>query len=179
MKKHVILLTEADTAPAIELIESLRSAGISVLVKDLGEALDPESVWRDGPRENSPDPLAVLYPIQHGANPQELSLIVDRVGKLWPDASLVACRHGLAGPGRGLPGPDNQTLKRVGFRAIAVSPPQLPALLRQVEDVVGTGELKLPVGFKSIPDSHAFSLPNSLGKEHLRGAFALLASLHL
>src|SRR6267143_6671005 len=167
MKKHVILLTDADKAPAIELIESLRSAGISVLVKDLGETLDPESVWRGEPRQNSPDPLAVLYPIQHEANPQELRLIVDRVGELWPDASLVACRHGLARPGvGGLAGPDNQTLKRIGFRAIADSPPQLPALLRQVEDVVGTGELKLPVGFKSIPDSHAFSLPNSLGRQH-------------
>jgi diguanylate cyclase (GGDEF)-like protein len=180
MNKHVILLTDADTAPAIELIESLRSASISVLVKDLVETLDPESVWREGPRENSPHPLAVLYPIPHGANPQELGLIVDRVGEFWPDVPLVACRHRLATPGvGGLPGPDNQTLKRLGFRAIADSPPQLPALLRQVEDVVGTGELKLPVGFKSIPDSHAFSLPNSLGREHLRGAFSLLASLHL
>jgi diguanylate cyclase (GGDEF)-like protein len=180
MKKHVILLTDANTAPAIELIESLRSAGISVRVKDLGATLDPESAWGEGPREDSPHPLAVLYPIPPGVNPQELRLIVDRVGEWWPNVPLVACRHVLATPGVGdPPGTDKQTLKRVGFRAIADSPPQLPALLRQLEDVVGTGELKLPVGFKSIPDSHAFSLPDSLGRQHLRGAFALLASLHL
>jgi diguanylate cyclase (GGDEF)-like protein len=180
MIKHVILLTDAATAPAIELIESLRSAGISVLVNDLTEMADPESVWREESREISPDPLAVLYQIPHGANSEELRLIVERVGELWPAVSLVACRQGLDGPGNGgLPRTDNQTLKRLGFRAIADSPPQLPALLRQVEDVVGTGELKLPEGFKSIPDSHAFSLPNSLRRQHLRGAFALLASLHL
>ena len=180
MKKHVILLTDADTAPAIELIESLRSAGISVMVKDLGETLDPESVWREVPQDDSPPPLAVLYPLPDGANPQELGLIVNRVTEWWPDIPLVACRQGLNAPGvRDRPRTDSQTLKRVGFRAIADSPPQLPALLRQVEDVVGTGELKLPAGFKSVPDSHAFSLPDSLGRQHLRGAFALLASLHL
>ena len=81
----------------------------------------------------------------------------------------------MGGPAR----PDNQTLKRLGFRAIADSPPQLPALLRQVEDTVGTGELKLPEGFKPIPDTHAFSLPKSVRSKHLRDAFALLASLHL
>ena len=77
------------------------------------------------------------------------------------------------------PRPDNQALKLLGFRAVADSPPQLPALLRHVEDVVGTGELKLPEGFKPIPDSRAFTLPNSIRSQHLRGAFALLASLHL
>jgi len=75
--------------------------------------------------------------------------------------------------------PDNQSLKSAGFRAIADSPPQLPALLRQVEDVVGTGELRLPEGFKSAPDSGAFMLPNSVRGQNLRGAFTLLASLHL
>jgi diguanylate cyclase (GGDEF)-like protein len=180
MNKQVILLTDADTAPAIELIESLRSAGISVLMKGLTEALDPERERREEPRENSLHPLAILYQIPRDASPAELSLIVDRVGELWPGVSLVACRHGLteAAVG-GAAGPDNRTLKRLGFRAIADSPPQLPALLRQLEDVVGTGELKLPAGFKSVPDSQAFSLPNSLRGQHLRGAFALLASLHL
>ena len=70
-------------------------------------------------------------------------------------------------------------MKGLGFRAIADSPSQLPALLRQVEDVVGTGELKRPKGFKSIPDSRALTLPSSVRAQHLRGAFALLASLHL
>src|SRR5262249_12885769 len=62
---------------------------------------------------------------------------------------------------------------------VADSAAQLPALLRQVEETPSTGELKLPERFKRIPESHAFSLAASLDKEHLRGAFALLSSLHL
>ena len=180
MNKQVILLTDADKAPANELIESLRSAGIRVLVNGLTEALDPEREWLEGPRETLRPPLAILYQVPRDASLAELRVIVERVAELWPGVSLVACRPVLAVPAvSGAAGLDNQTLRRLGFRAIADSPPQLPALLRQVEDVVGTGELKLPAGYKSAPDSHAYQLPNSLRGQHLRGAFALLASLHL
>lgn len=179
MNKQVILLADADTAPATELIDSLGSAGISVLVNDLAETLEPDHGWLEERHENLPHPLAVLYQIPRTANPQELRLIVGRVRELWPGVSLVACRQEMVRPSTGGSSPDNQTLKHVGFRAIADSPQQLPALLRQVEDVVGTGELKLPEGFKSAPDSRAFSLPNSVRGQHLRGAFTLLASLHL
>ena len=55
----------------------------------------------------------------------------------------------------------------------------MPALLRQVEDIVGTGELKLPQGFKPVTDTRAISLPSSVRSQQLREAFALLASLHL
>jgi diguanylate cyclase (GGDEF)-like protein len=176
MNKQVILLTDAQTAPAIEILESLSSAGISVFAHPLTETQGRAEVQPEG----SPYPLAVLYEIAPRANPQELSLVVSRAKELWPGVSIVACRRAptplsLGGPVR----LDNQALRRLGFRAIADSPPQLPALLRHVEDVVGTGELKLPEGFRSIPDSRAFSLPKSVRGQHLRGAFALLASLHL
>jgi diguanylate cyclase (GGDEF)-like protein len=157
MKKQVILITDAEAAPATELIETLRSAGISFLAHNLcaiGEAY-PES---------SPHPPAILCEISVLTNPKDLVLIVNRVRKLWPGSSIVACRRDLRSPGRGDLSLDNQALRRLGFRAIADSPRQLPALLRQVEDVVGTGELKLP---------------RSLRNQHLRGAFALLTSLHL
>ena len=122
----------------------------------------------------------MLYEIPPQANPQELVTVVSRTRQLWPGVSIVAWRRHLARPGLDSPvTPDNRALKRLGFRAIADSPPQLPALLRQVEDVVGTGELKLPEDFRSIPDSLGFSLPRSVRSQHLRGAFALLASLHL
>src|SRR5260370_30169084 len=99
---------------------------------------------------------------------------------MFPVISVVACRREPMTPALRPPAsPDNQTLKRLGFRAVADCPAQLPALLRQVEDVVGVGELKLPEGFKSTADSRAFSLPTSVRSQHLRGAFALLASLHL
>jgi len=121
--------------------------------------------------------VAVLYQISLLANPKHLSLVVSQVRNLWPGTPIVGCRD-LGSPFAGFR-PDNQALKLLGFRAVADSPPQLPALLRHIEDVVSTGELKLPEGFKSIPDSRAFTLPNSIRSQHLRGAFALLASLHL
>src|SRR5258708_18362008 len=172
MKKQLILITDAEAAPATELIETLRSAGISFSAHNLcaiGEAY-PES---------SPHPPAILCEISVLTDPKDLVLIVNRVQKLWPGSSIVACRRELRSPGRGDLSLDNQALRRLGFRAIADSPRQLPALLRQVEDVVGTGELKLPEPFKPIPDSRTFALPKSLRSQHLRGAFALLTSLHL
>jgi len=176
MNKQVILLTDAQTAPANEILESLSSAGISVFAHDLTETQVPAGVHPEG----SPNPLAVLYEIAPRANPQDLSLVVSRANELWPGVSIVACRRAPSPPSFGGPfRPDNQALKRLGFRAIADSPPQLPALLRHVEDVVGTGELKLPEGFRAVPDSRAFSLPKSVRSQHLRGAFALLTSLHL
>lgn len=176
MKKQVILFTDAETAPAAELVESLNSAGITVLAHDPSEARPLAGACP----EDSPHPLAVLYEIPPGARLPDLALAVSRAQKLWPGISLVACRRELSGSDRNdLVRPDNQALKRLGFRAVADSPPQLPALLRQVEDVMGTGELKLPEGFRPIPDSRAFSLPTSVRSRHLRGAFALLASLHL
>jgi diguanylate cyclase (GGDEF)-like protein len=171
MKKQVILLTDAETAPAIELHESLRSAGIAILVHDLGESRASEEVCL----ENSLPTLAVLFEIPAHSNLQDLGVVVSRAKELWPRLSVVACRREST---RGNT-PNNQALKRLGFRAVADSPQQLPALLRQVEDVVGTGELKLPEGFKAAPDSRSLSLPKSLRSQHLRGSFALLTSLHL
>ncbi len=176
MNKQVILLTDAHAAPAIELFECLTSAGISVLVHDVSETRALAGAYSQDLKQ----PLAVIYEIPTLANFPDLRLVVDRVRELWPDVSLVACRRQLTRPGAGgLEKPDNQTLKRLGFRAIADSPPQLPALLRQVEDIVGTGELKLPEGFKPIPDTRTISLPSSVRSQQLRDAIALLASLHL
>jgi len=172
MKKQVILITDAEAAPATELIETLRSAGISFLAHNLC-AIDKAYP------ESSPHPPAILCEISVLTNPKDLVLIVNRAKKLWPGSSIVACRRELRSPGGGDLSLDNQALRRLGFRAIADSPRQLPALLRHVEDVVGTGELKLPEPFKPIPDSRTFALPRSLRNQHLRGAFALLTSLHL
>jgi diguanylate cyclase (GGDEF)-like protein len=172
MKKQVIFVTDAEKAPAAELLPSLNSAGIAVLTCDLAETFPTvEASIQDS------NLLAVLYEVGSRAIPQQLTLVAKRIRELWPGVPIVACRSEL--PRSGLQSLNNQALKALGFRAVADSPPQLPALLRQVEDVVGTGELKLPEGFKPAPDGHAFSLPKSIRNQQLRGAFALLASLHL
>lgn len=180
MNKLVILLTDASTASASELLESLRSAGISVSLKDLAN-LPPKATPAFG-NDSGPipsRPLAVLYEVAPEADPDHLRLVV-RQASIWPSASIVACRRNSNCSGsRNVPAPDNETLQRLGFDLVAESAAQLPALLRQIEDAVGTGELKLPEGFKSTPDSLAFSLPAPVRKRQMRGAFALLASLHL
>ena len=180
MHKLVILLTDASTASASEILESLRAAGISVSLKDLAD-LPPKATPAFGnDRGQIPSrPLAVFYEVAPEADPDHLRLVV-RQAMIWPSASIVACRiNSNCSVSRDAPAPDNETLKRLGFDLVAESAAQLPALLRQVEDAVGTGELKLPEGFKSTPDSHAFSLPAPVRKRQMRGAFALLASLHL
>jgi diguanylate cyclase (GGDEF)-like protein len=176
MNKQVILITDAGTAPATELTDSLRSAGISVLVHDLNETSTMAELYQ----EKATHPLAVLYEVPTRSTPEELLAVVKRARALWPGISLVACRRALPKSAAAVsPRLDKQTLRRLGFRAVADSAPQLPALLRQVDEVVGTGELKFPEGFRSLPDSEALALPKSVRSQHLRGAFALLASLHL
>jgi diguanylate cyclase (GGDEF)-like protein len=179
MKKLVILLTDA-SAPASEIPKSLKSAGISVLLKDLNDvSAHGEPVSGSGSSPVTSRPLAVLYEVAPEADPDQLRLVIRRA-MAWPNASIVACRIDPGGSfSRNSPTTNNGTLKRLGFDLIAESTAQLPALLRQIEDAVGTGELKLPEEFKSPPDRHAFSLPGPLRQRQLRGGFALLASLHL
>ncbi len=183
MNKLVMLLTDA-MAPASELMKSLSSAGFSVLLKDLSDIRHRAT---NAPKANpalaadgnaAPRLLAVLYEVPREANPDGLRLVIGQA-KSWSGVSIVACRTSSDPASHSPHSPDNETLKRLGFDLVADSPAQLPALLRQVEDGAGTGELKLPEGFKSNPDSHALLLPASLRSLQLRGAFALLASLHL
>lgn len=176
MKKQIILITDANAAPAIELFESLTAAGISVSVHEFDDA----RTLVDDFSQVAPNPLAVLYEVPTDADSRDLGHVANRAQKLWPELALVACRREMSKPGPGGRARlDNPALKRLGFRAIADSPSQLPALLRQVEDVVGTGQLKIPEGFKPLSESRDFSLPRSVRSQHLRGAFSLLASLHL
>jgi diguanylate cyclase (GGDEF)-like protein len=176
MKKQVIVLTDAGTAPSIALSQSLSAAGISVFEHRLDEPRTPIEVYQ----EKAARPLAVLYEISPRATVPDLRAVVTQARELWPSSSLIVCARDSSRPEQtAAPRPDNTTLRRLGFRAVADSPQQLPALLRQVEDVVGTGELKLPEGFRPLPESRALSLPPTVTRQHLRGAFALLASLHL
>src|ERR1700736_2714268 len=108
MNKQVILLTDAETAPALELIERLNSAGISVLGYDLNATRAMDEVYP----ESWSHPLAVLYEISPLANPTNLSLVVSKAISLWPETSIVAFRCQPATALAGL-GPDNQALKRL------------------------------------------------------------------
>src|SRR5439155_10116307 len=180
MNRHVIVLTDAPSEPAAELFEILNAADISFLTEDLRETRKPAaSTWTDS-NPTSCQPLAVIYEVRADSNAEELALVIRRATTEWTSVPVVGCRvEPTERLKRGAIPRTTEQLRQLGFRAIADSPAQLPALLRQVEDIPITGELKLPDSFKSIPESRAFSLPTHTRSEDLRRAFALLASLHL
>lgn len=178
MKKLVVVLSRAEAGSPIELIEILNDAGVSVRIEGSYAAQGKRDPTCDS--EDQPDPLAILYEFDARASIDELRSVLEFSGGKWPDIPVVACRRWSYKTGlQDSRGPQNTVLNRIGFRAVADRPAQLPALLRQVEEGPGTGELKLPPEFKSPLASHAFSLPASVRGDKLRGALALLASLHL
>jgi diguanylate cyclase (GGDEF)-like protein len=184
MSKHVILLTDAHEAPAYELIEALRSAGVKTLIEGLRE-VEVEvrlASERDGvktPQPLGPPPLAVLYEVVPGADMVELHTAIEHAKAFWPGAPLIACRRHMNGyQSLNLRSLDGATLKRLGFRAIADKAAQLPAILREIEGHGATGELKLPKLLLQPTETGSSSLPANLKAKALRASFDLVASLH-
>jgi diguanylate cyclase (GGDEF)-like protein len=183
MTGHVILLTDAHEAPALELIEVLQDAGVSVLVEGLREAELEAAITQQPQREAdsdpaTPQPLAVLYEVFPGADVTDLHAAIEHATGTWPGVPTIACRHPVrGGSALHLRVFDGSALKRIGFRAIADKAAQLPALLRQIEERGTTGELRLPQSV-DLPEPVSFSLPASLTSAHLRAAFELVSLLH-
>ncbi|MGB7921944.1 MAG: sensor domain-containing diguanylate cyclase, partial [Pyrinomonadaceae bacterium] len=73
---------------------------------------------------------------------------------------------------------DGAALKRLGFRAIADEPAQVPVLLRELEERGTTGELVPPAGLEQTLLPGTLLLPDGLKTKHLRAAFEAVASLH-
>lgn len=184
MSKHVILLTDAHEAPAYELIEALRGAGVKTLIEGLREVEAEFELARLQEREGvveqlGSSPLAVLYEVVPGADMVELQTAIDHAKAFWPGAPLIACRRQLNGYQRmDLRHLDGTALKRLGFRAIADKAAQLPGLLREIEGHGATGELKLPEIIHRPADAQSLSLPAKLKAKMLRAAFDLVSSLH-
>ncbi len=183
MASHVVLLTDAHEAPAYELIEALRSAGVKTLIEGLRDAevevaLARERESQPGGEAVGPPPLAVLYEVVPGADMVELHTAIDHAKAFWPGAPLIACRRHVQGfQGHNLRSLDGATLKRLGFRAIADKAAQLPALLREIEGQ-GTGELRIPAITEKPTSAEPMSLPRRLKSSSLRAAFDLVSSLH-
>lgn len=184
MSKHVILLTDAHEAPAYELIEALRAAGVKTLIEGLREveaelALAKKQESEGSTLNQGPPPLAVLYEVVPGADLVEMQTATDHAKTFWPGTPLVACRrHGNGYQSLNLRNLDGATLKRLGFRAIADKAAQLPALLREIEGHGATGELKLPEIVQRPAEQGSYSLPHKLKAKGLRAAFELVSSLH-
>jgi diguanylate cyclase (GGDEF)-like protein len=181
--RHVILLTDAHEAPAYELIEALRLAGVKTLIEGLREAGTNAGATRAATNRDDEIweqlPLAVLYEVLPGADIVELVGAIEQATNSWPGTPIIACRRHLSGfQGHSWRNLDGATLKRLGFRAIADKAAQLPALLHEIEGHGATGELKLP-DIVSPPAQDAIKLlPAKMKSKHLRAAFDLVASLH-
>jgi diguanylate cyclase (GGDEF)-like protein len=140
----------------------------------------PAVVVTDDSANGEAAPLAVLYEVTPGADMRELYSVIEHASAVWPGAPLVACRR----PKNERTSPslrilDAPTLKRLGFRAIADEPAQLPALLRELEDRGGvTGELHVPENLESLWLPEVLPLPVRISRADLRTAFELVASLH-
>jgi diguanylate cyclase (GGDEF)-like protein len=163
------------------LAEALREAGVDVAVStERGyETATPAAPASNGRVDQAP--AAVLYEIASKANTMELYAVVERASLLWPDAPLVACRpygNGNATTPAGRAAFDDAALRRLGFDAIAASPAQLPALLREMEERGRTGDLTLPASAEIISAQESLLLPRGLRTSTLRAAFELVASLH-
>ena len=184
MSRHVVLLTDAHEAPAYELIEALRAAGVKTLIEGLREVEVEAALARqretEGAVETSGElPMAVLYEVVPGADMVELHTAIDHAKAFWPGAPLVACRRHTNGyQSLNLRSLDGATLKRLGFRAIADNAAQLPALLREIDGHGATGELRLPDIAQKPAEPSSLSLPAKLKSNGLRAAFDLVSSLH-
>jgi diguanylate cyclase (GGDEF)-like protein len=184
MSRHVVLITDAHEAPAYELIEALRAAGLKTLIEGLREVEIEVELARQrestGPTESlGPAPLAVLYEVVPGADMVELHTAVEHAKAFWPGAPLIACRRHVNGyQSHNLRSLDGNALKRIGFRAIADKAAQLSAILREIEGHGATGELRLPEILQKPAEPASRSLPARLKSSNLRAAFDLVSSLH-
>jgi len=184
MMKHIVLLTNAHEAPATALADVLHVAGVAALIEGIrdDEMITPVAIGQPA-EDNSTDvalPLAVLYEVIPGADMRELYSVIEHAVAVWPNAPLVACRRpNKDNIASNLRTPDAATLKRLGFRAIADEPAQLPALLRELEDRGTTGELRPPAAMESAWLPPALLLPEKISANDMRAAFELVASLHL
>src|SRR2546423_7845512 len=185
MPRHVILLTDAHEAPAPALIEVLREAGVSSFFEGLRETEDAVASslhHAHGAKKLNGDeehPLAVLYEVIARADVLEIHAAVEHAATIWPGTPLVACRQKSSENGHHLLRTlDSAALKRLGFRAVADEPAQLPALLREIEERGMTGDLVPPVDMEGAWLPGALLLPANLRTKSLRAAFEAVASLH-
>ena len=180
--KQVILLSTEHQQAAPALVEALADAGIRVAAASSTDA-----------ERSAPPPLAVLYEITGQATLPELHEAVERAAHDWPIAPLIAC-HRPADDPLGCSNASRlsrATLIRLGFRAVADEPAQLPALLRQLEERGTTTEMSLPKDrlqsefasrLDGVPDVErpgALLMPPKISAGHLRAAYQIAARLHL
>ncbi len=168
---YIIVLKAEHEYPAPALLDALRGADVRAAV-----------TCAPVPEADGSEPLAVLCEVADGADVLDIHAAVARASSAWPDAALVACRRVLPdvepAAVRRL---DAAALMRLGFRAVADDPAQVPALLRELEARGGDpGQLTehaSEVESESLPPA-SLLLPENLSVARLRAAFEAVAALH-
>src|SRR5947209_14589028 len=184
MSKHVVLLADAHEAPAAALIEALRGAKVEARIEVLREAEVAAALALGREREAAPEPtgpspLAILYEMDAAADMLDVYAAVEYAAAAWPTVPLIACRrHSNPHVRHNILTPDGSALRRAGFRSVADEPAQIPALLREMEERVATGPLRLTPKMESELGEGALLLPRRLSTKSLRAAFELVANLH-
>jgi diguanylate cyclase (GGDEF)-like protein len=171
---HVILLKEEHEYAAPSLLDALREAGVAATLASCAR------VAHGGAADDLESPFAVIYEIADGADVLEIHAAVERAAATYPHAALVACRRNLPPEnhfeGRRL---DSAALSRLGFRAVADDPAQVPALLREIESRGGnTGDLPPHSEELASVAPACVLLPDNIGVAILRAAFEAVSSLH-
>ncbi len=168
MKKSVIVISDESAEVSTELTSILQDAGIAIK----RDPLNSSGCDRASANNEPATAVAVIYEVPPGFSSKSLRKVTQTARSAWPAIPLIAC----FATGRHRWNTLAQIVARAGFDAVAESAAQLPAVLREVEERSASGDL--PHRFKRLPEQTAFTLPASLRKEQLRGAFTFIASLH-
>jgi diguanylate cyclase (GGDEF)-like protein len=173
---HVILLKDDHEYPAPALLDALREAGVGATVASYAPPGNGHGTAVSSP----PLPHAVIYEVADGADVMEVHAAIARASEAYPRAALVACRRSLPTDnhleGRRL---DAAALARLGFRAVADDPAQVPALLRELESRGGnTDELPQLTDESSSVAPASVLLPENVSVGVLRAAFEAVSALH-
>jgi diguanylate cyclase (GGDEF)-like protein len=164
MKKSVIVISEkSEISP--ELLTILCEAAL--VVRPHGLAADSAC-----DQEQSLLPVvAVIYQLPANPEAADLQKLLQELRLTWPDLPVIACAQTDLRRQQGW----REIIAQAGFDALADSAAQLPALIREVEDRENDNDRR---PLKAAREELAFTLTDSLSKPQLRGALALVASLH-
>jgi diguanylate cyclase (GGDEF)-like protein len=171
MNKLVILLFDQGSNSPPELAEILQSAGIAVSAFTLSSGAFESEL--SAAREAEPAAVAVIYQLPRSRPGLDARGLAQKARQLWRNVPIVAC----ANAAKPLELKTKATFRRMGFAALAESPAQLPALLRELEENPGPDEMPQP--FRGTSDRTALTLPQYVRNQTLREVFDLIASLHL
>jgi diguanylate cyclase (GGDEF)-like protein len=192
MESHIILLAEAHEPPSLELVDALAEAGLKALVEGLreDEVVPAVRLQRSADAEQGlPPPVALIYEVTPEVTTENLHAVARHAGYVWPGVPLIACYHPMYRVSRlGRRLFDHSMFRPLGFHATADGPAHLLALVQGIESrgtikPAAPTELTRPKAIETaafdLPPRASDRLPTNAGRDRLRGAFDLAASLHL